>query len=324
MTMMNRNEFVAFRNEITEQRDLLRLDCMNPFSAMRYTKNDIAPETVTQAQAVEMWAERMGMQAYQAQAIANPGVRDSLKSLFNLYAAQKRELWLPQDVYPVYWDTAREAGATIRSFPTLPQPDLSPLTQAADTALALITSPVSPLGAPLSDAQTAQFIDWLAASQGRRLILDAVYAYTCGFDRNAHALLETGQCLLAHSLSKAWLERGVFGVLTVPEQDKDDCLAVVRAPLSSSCDAAYTALKHQPDMPLVQQREFDREWERLAPSIRAFAPDFKPPVTGYFAAVSVPYERALDHGALVIPASVFGATRSDVSVVSCLFDIGPG
>lgn len=321
---MNRDEFVIFKNEITAQRSLLRLDCMNPFAAMRYLKKDFTAAARPSADVIALWAERMDMQTYQAQALASPGVRQTLRDLFGLFSSQKKDLWLPEDVYPFYWEAAQDQGLSIKSFPTLPTPDFTPLDQASENSVALITNPVSPLGRRMNTQEAGALKKWLGESKDRRVILDTVYSYTHGFDTETLGLLETNQCYVAHSLSKAWLERGVFGILVPPKQDRDTCKAILQTPPQEACNSAYVALDLQPEMPLIQQRDFSREWQKLTPAIRAFAPDFVAPDTGYFAAINAPYDKVLaQHNALVIPGSVFGSKKPEISVVSCLFDIAP-
>jgi hypothetical protein len=69
----------------------------------------------------------------------------------------------------------------------------------------------------------------------------------------------------------------------------------------------------------MQQNAFGLEWQRLAPRIRVTSPDWQPPVSGYFSVLSVAFERLLnEHGILAVPATVFGSSRNDLSVITCL------
>ncbi|MBL4698457.1 MAG: aminotransferase class I/II-fold pyridoxal phosphate-dependent enzyme [Phycisphaerales bacterium] len=319
---MNFQEFKAFRDQVTEQRSLLRLDCMNPFKAMSFLK--VGFENARRHScddALDLWAETMGVEEYRSAAIASGGVRASLKGLFNIFAAHGKELWLPEDVYPFYWDSAQNEGLSSRSFPTLPIPDFTVLNQASAESVVVITSPVSPLGRTLNDEETSQIKHWLSESKGRRVFLDTVYSYTRGFDKNTMDLFETGQCFVSHSLSKAWLERGVFGALLAPEGDQHVCRNVLVSPSNMACSSAFTALG-QSNLPDKQQHAFSQEWSRLASDIREFVPSFQIPKTGYFAAINAKHDEVLKkYNALVIPATVFGSSRQDVSIISCLYDI---
>jgi aspartate/methionine/tyrosine aminotransferase len=267
----------------------------------------------------------MALRDRQDRALATPGVRQTLTALFGQLRDKGHEFWLPQDVYPFYWQVAEAAHITAQSFPTLPRPDFRPLAKAGPRAVALLTNPVSPLGRLMDAREIGALKNWLAESKDRRLVLDTVYAYTRGFDAGTRALLDTDQCYVAHSLSKAWLERGVFGVLVPPAADAAGCRAILHAPPPGACASAFAALARQPDLPLVQQRAFSAAWKRLAPAIRAFAPDFTPPQSGYFAVVKADWEKVLkDHGTLVIPASVFGSKKPGLSVLSCLHGMKAG
>lgn len=176
----------------------------------------------------------------------------------------------------------------------------------------------------LDKEETRSLKEWLADSDDRRVILDEVYNYACKFDPYTHELLETEKTIVVHSLSKAWLERGVFGVVIAPQENVDDYREILRSPPQEQCNFAFVALKNQPNMPYEQQRDFSREWNRLSPVIRAFAPNFQAPKTGYFSTIPVQYKKVLEEfNALVIPATVFGSEKVDVSIVSCLHDINP-
>ncbi len=319
---MNFQEFKAFRDQVTEQRSLLRLDCMNPFKAMSFLKVEFEnARRYSCDDALDLWAETMDVEEYRSAAIASGGVRESLKGLFHIFAAHGKELWLPEDVYPFYWDAAQNEGLSPRSFPTLPIPDFAVLNQASAESVVVITSPVSPLGRTLNEDETSQIKHWLSESSGRQVILDTVYSYTRGFDKNTMELFETGQCFVSHSLSKAWLERGVFGALLAPERDQQTCRTVLVSPSIEDCSSAFTALERS-ILPDKQQHAFSQEWGRLTPIIREFAPKHQIPNTGYFAAINARHDDVLEkYDALVIPATVFGSSSHDISIVSCLHDI---
>lgn len=321
---MNRDEFVIFRDRIVTQRPLLRLDCMDPFSSMNYLKRHFKSAADYSAENVlDIWAMRMNMLPFRNLALASSGVRESLKSLFGLFSAQGREIWLPKDVYPFYWQAAQAADIQIQSFSTLPSPDMTVLDTASSRAVILITNPVSPLGRLMNKKETGVLKDWLDVSSQRRVVIDAVYRYARGFDNHTIDLFKTGQCVIAHSLSKAWLERGIFGVVMMPEADLPDYRVVLKSPSQQKCNSAFLALHHQADLPYEQQHDFLNEWGRLSPVIQTFAPDFRAPLTGYFSTVSVPYEKILgEYDTLAIPGSVFGSGNPDISVISCLHAMG--
>ncbi len=320
---MNFQEFKTYRDQVAAQQSVLRLDCMNPFIAMNFLKAESSSlKQRSNHDTLDMWAETMGVERYRDMALASCGVRESLKGLFNVFAAEGRELWLPEDVYPFYWDAANNSELVPRSFPTLPAPDFTGLGQAASDGVAVITNPISPLGRVLSDEETSEIKAWLADSRDRQIILDTVYSYTRDFDNNTIELFETGQCYVAHSLSKAWLERGVFGALLTPEKYFGICKAAISRPSSAACSSAFAALEKQNDLCDKQKHVFSDRWNGLASSIREFAPNFQPPKTGYFLAIEAKHGDVLkEHSALIIPATVFGSSREDVSIISCLYGV---
>ena len=322
---MNFVEFKEFRDQITPERSLIRLDCMNPFIAMNYLKSEfIGASSYGANDALDLWAQTMRMQAYRDIAMPTEGVRHSLKGLFNIFAANGKELWLPEDTYPYYWDTANDIGLKPHSFATLPTLDLSGIEKASHDSAILLTNPLSPLGCTLADHEVFKLKEWLERSKDRRVILDTVYSYKREFDQATLELFKTDQCFIAHSLSKAWLERGVFGALLAPEKEINLCKEVFSPPPVSASTSAFNALKMQNDLPDIQQKAFSEEWERLMPIIQEIDPNFKAPLTGYFAAISANHLDVLnEQNKLIIPASVFGSTKSDISIISCLYDMKP-
>lgn len=322
--LMRYAQFQQFRDDVlaAQPEGLIRLDDTNPFAAMEFLKTRFNAAAVDHAHVLDVWAASMDVSAAREQVLATSGVRDTLKSLFDMHKANNRELWLPQDVYPFYWDEALKRGLTPKTFQTLPAPAIHQLDSAGNQATALITNPVSPLGRYLDKAEVAAFTDWLQAAPERRLVLDTVYAYQAGFDAGTKALFATGQCIVSHSLSKAWLERGVFGMVLAPEQDMAALRAGFTEPAPAAFGAAFAALTAQPDLPACQQSAFRRQWNKLTPHIRSFAPDFEPPANGYFGVIAGNHLDILrQQHTLVLPASMFGSDRSDLSVVSCLHNV---
>lgn len=319
---MNRQEFTRFQDEMDQRLDVRRLDELNPFAAMAGLKrrfNTASFADATGNDALDLWAQTMDVAKHRAQAVTTAGVRAALGSLFSLFAKEARPLFLPEDIYPFYAQAAIENNLSPRTFPTLPQPDFAALKDAAPGSVALLSNPLTPLGRALSECETASLVDWLRQSKDRRLVLDTVYAYRGGFDGATRTLLETDQCFIAHSLSKAWLERGVFGVVIAPENDREKLRGHVEPASKQASAAAFSALRHQADLPRLQQSIFRQKWDKLAPVIRQFDPDFKAPDSGYLALVNAPYEKVLaDHNTLLVPASVFGSHKQNLSVASCL------
>lgn len=320
---MNNAQFEKFKTEALQRENILRLDCLDPFKAMNFLKQDFISSSMPPSSddVLNTWAKIMNVERYRDQAISSNGVRESLTHLFNIFATNDRDIWLPEDVYPFYWGAAARMDIKPHSFPTLPVPDFRPLDRASGNSVVLITNPITPLGRALNTDEINTLKNWLAQSKDRRLILDTVYSYSQKFNKGTLDLFETNQCIIVSSLSKAWLERGKFGILLAPKNDQILPQKIAQ-PSMEACQSALIALHEQQNLPDIQQSAFTQEWERLAPTIQKFASDFRPPQTGYFSTINVNHRTVLDEfNALVIPASVFGSKKKNISVVTCLYDI---
>ncbi|BDS06833.1 hypothetical protein NT6N_18730 [Oceaniferula spumae] len=320
---MNFQEYKFAREKILAECSPLRLDCMNPFKAMSYLKDNRECSTVHCAQeTTDLLLSSLHAEHYRSLAIPTRGVRSSLNGLFEIISQQGSDLWLPEDVYPFYWECANSHHLNPRSFCTLPSPDFSFLESTSPHSVVLLTNPISPLGRSLSEEEGKEIVNWLSQSDGRRIILDTVYSYALHIDPISQKLYETGQCFITHSLSKAWLERGIFGVLLTPETDYDTCLRLIEAPQQVECNSAHHALTSSADMPRLQQRAFSDEWNSLSSSIKNFHPSFNVPTLGYFSFINVNFTDVLNsYNALLIPASVFGSCNPNLSIATCLFNI---
>jgi hypothetical protein len=303
-----RDETIARRPEIR------RLDCMNPEKALAPWVPVAAPARTGDLAAA--WARATGQVIAPGELVLSKGVREVLAAAFAVFSG--RELWLPQDVYPVYWELARAAGHSPAGFPTLSGGAWSFLEQANPRALAVLPVPLSPLGRWPSSGEVAALVQWLRAGPERGLLVDAVYTYDFEVAGELLApLLATGRCGAVWSCSKSWLSRDVLGIGRVPREwasPLQDRLPPVEP------GRALALLETGPELPRRQAQAFRREWQRLAPAIRQAAPDWCAPATGYFATVALPYDRLLDRDLLAVPGSVFGGS-DDRSIVSCLHDL---
>mgnify|MGYP001176248475 CR=1 FL=1 len=317
---------VRYNDGSTSRRTVLRLDEQNPFTTMNFLKREFTIATAqnrSPEEVLELWSQVMEVPHLLETAQVSKGVRDSLHGIYTTLEDTDKELWLPEDVYRFYWDAAGEHGLSPKAFVTLPQPDIQKLDEASDNSIALFTNPLRPLGRVFNREEVNGLKNWLAQSEKRQLILDTVYSYQRSFDGTTQELMDTGQCYIVHSLSKAWLERGNYGILIPPANTHSDInwRSVLSSPSTESCTSAYTALEQETDLPYIQQEIFSHTWEKLTPRIQDFAPDFTPPTSGYFAAVQANAEEVLkQHNTHIIPASTFGSQNQDMSILSCLHD----
>jgi hypothetical protein len=230
------------------------------------------------------------------------------------------EVWLPEDVYPVYWELARGAGLACRPFATYPALDLGALAAAPPRSAVVLPCPLSPVGRPLTAGEAETLRAWLAAEPERRGVLDTVYCFANRLDAAAVALWRTGRVFVVHSLAKAWLSPETLGIVLAPAEAVGELTALLPPPKPDALPLAHLCLTERRDLPESLQRTFERRWRRLAPTLRAVVPGWRPPATGYFATLAVPFAELLErHDWLAVPASVFGSSDAGQSVITCLY-----
>lgn len=325
---MNFESYKQFRSEVLKQRSLLRLDCMNPVQALSNWA-PVVPESGQVPACVDktlhLWEKATGIALHPKQTVIGRGVRDLLSATFMSLLKKDEDLWLPDDVYPVYWDLAAGAGLKARAFSTLPQPEFDFLTQAAEHATVVLPVPLSPLGRLPDQAETDALLRWLRGSPHRLLIIDAVYTFD--FEQSRTFVDEflgqnTDQCIVLWSCSKSWLLRGSLGIAAAPRRLAPTLRGDVVPPIQADLDRIYAALESRPYFCSLQQKAFTLEWQRLAPIVRSVDHNWQPPASGYFSVVKKPFKTLLnENGILSVPASAFGSKRDDLSILTCLHDL---
>jgi histidinol-phosphate/aromatic aminotransferase/cobyric acid decarboxylase-like protein len=309
-----------WRDQVVVRRpEVRRLDCMNPARALASWVPAVRG-AARERDPAAAFARATGHLVSADQVVIGRGVRELLEAAFTVVAGRPAELWLPEDVYPAYWELARAAGLTAHPFALLGAAAWSFLEWGAAEAVAVLPVPLSPLGRWPTRGEQAALLAWLRGSAGRTLLVDAVYTYDFPASEAVLApLLVTGRCAVLWSCSKSWLRRDALGIAQVPPAWAAPMQAHTPAPDPT---AAIALMEEQPDLPSRQEQAFAREWARLATPIRAAAPDWQPPTTGYFSTVAMsPYRLLTDHAILSVPASVFGSRSDDLSVISCLHDL---
>lgn len=112
-------------------------------------------------------------------------------------------------------------------------------------------------------------------------MIDAVYTYDFAASRPlVQTLLATDQCVLLWSCTKSWLCPEGLGVAAGPAAIVTRLRYRVRP--GPRLGRTIAGLARQPELPALQQQAFTREWDRLAPIVRAADPSWTPPPTGYF------------------------------------------
>lgn len=330
---MDYQQFRAWRDRVVAESQPLRLDCMNPAKALA----SLTPSTLTLSastppgattspvagaasagEALRAWQDRFAVECDADCALVTSGARPALGLIFSRLKAQGYDLWLPEDVYPEYWNLADEVGLCRHPFVTLPTPHFGPLDNMPATAALLLPQPLMPLGRYLSIDEVEVVRSLLLQNPRRRLILDAVYHFDNRLDPATRSLWQAGQTYVVHSLAKSWLLPNTLGVVLTPPGEAE---SMPTEPLADDiAGRAIEALRRFPAMPQQVEAVLRRQWGALTDRIRAAVPGWEPPSTGYFSLVAAPFEYLLQrHDILAVPASVFGSRREDLSVISCLY-----
>ena len=286
--------------------------------------------TVHRCDLARAWLRRYELpEEWSRRAMVCRGVRHGLGVVFPwLHAAQAR-LWLPSDVYPVYFELARAAGLAPASYPTLPAPAL-PSSPADDRPeYLLLANPSKPLGRYLSDAECDAVISSrLQDSPRRHLLIDSVYDLGAPFRRRHAAPAGHRPCgPAAHSVTKGWLWPRTFGVVLLgPAQT--DLTEAFRSdpPTPAQLRLADRLLTEHSDVPQQVADELaaraERLFERLPDEVLEAIPTPSRTCPGnYFFQVDIPAETLQrEHGLLAMPISVFGESHWSGSILTTLAD----
>lgn len=324
---MNFTDFQQLREQILRERKGVR-DCAatNLYRALARLIPPAAPpaeRAVHRCHLAEAWVKLFGLPPETARrALVSCGVRHSLALLFQHYATEDAQLWLPEDNYPVYGELARAAGLEPRTFPTLPEPHWPDANAGTAHELLVVTNPIKPLGRWLNSKDVITLTSWLAASPQRRLLLDTVYTFEAQFHDSTLKLLSTGQTLLLHSLTKGWLSPRLFGVALVPENDAVALTSLFREqpPSQANLTLAREYLSRHAGMPVTVARELASARQRLFEVVpNGLLSGARLDAPGYFLTVAGRWSDLLQTTNLLgLPASVFGSPQEHITVLSSL------
>ncbi|QSQ17542.1 aminotransferase class I/II-fold pyridoxal phosphate-dependent enzyme [Myxococcus landrumensis] len=320
---MNHETFLAARDEWRSKRpDLVDLAELNVYRSLGPSFEAIAPSTHHEApyrcHLAERFLAHLGLEAgLKARTQVSHGVRRSLRVLFGWLASRKARVGIPDDVYPVYLQLAREAGVDVVRFQAregLPK---------LDTCDALLLcEPLKPWGRTPSGEEQARVEAWVREAPGQRVLLvDSAYATppTPWTLRLMHEEL----AFVLVSLSKGWLLPDHVGLCITPSRWKEDARAAF-APLSKDeqkLRIGYAALTEHAARPR-QVSEILAERARLRNAFITDRPGLRAaPCVGYFAVSQCSFEELLEQGVLGVPASVFGGPER-MSILSSLLPAG--
>jgi len=329
------DEFQAFRlRQLGTASSLLDAAETNVYRALAPMRPEPPTDvsTVHRCDLARAWLRRFeAPEEWSGRAMVCRGVRHGLGVVFHWLRAVRARLWLPSDVYPVYFELARAAGLAPASYPTLPAPAL-PTSPADDRPeYLLLANPSKPLGRYLSDAECAAVISWLRVSPRRRLLIDSVYDLGAPFAAGTRRLLDTGCAVLLHSVAKGWLWPRTFGVVLL-DPAHTELADAFRAdpPTSAQLRLADRLLSEHGDVPRLVVDELaaraERLFERLPDDILGAIPTASRNSPGnYFFPVDVPAETLRrECGVLAVPVGVFGESSWSGSILTSLADaFGP-
>jgi aspartate/methionine/tyrosine aminotransferase len=290
--------------------------------------------TVHRCDIARAWLRRYELsEELSRQAMVCGGVRHGLEVVFQWLSSVQARLWLPSDVYPVYFELARAAGLVPAAYPTLPAPVLPTAAASAEDRpeYLLLANPSKPLGRYLSDAECTAVISWVEESPHRRLLIDAVYDLEAPFTAGTQRLLSTGRAILLHSVTKGWLWPRTFGVVLLGPEQKELSEAFRAAPpAQEQLRVADRLLTEHGEVPgqvadaLAVRAE--RLFERLPDEVLVAIPSESRTSPGnYFFPVAIPAETLQrEYGLLAMPVSVFGESTWSGSVLTSLAEaFGP-
>ncbi|MER6345007.1 aminotransferase class I/II-fold pyridoxal phosphate-dependent enzyme [Streptomyces sp. NPDC001595] len=326
---MRFDEFQAFRQrQLSASSSLLDAAETNVYRALAPLRPEPPAGTavVHRCDLARAWLRRFDLpQEWSGHAMVCRGVRHGLGVVFRRLQAVRARLWLPADVYPVYFELARTAGLKPASYPTLPAPVL-PRSPADDRPeYLLLANPSKPLGRYLSDAECAAVISWLRRSPRRHVLIDSVYDLRTPFAAGTRLLLDTGRAVLLHSVTKGWLWPRTFGVVLLgPAQAELAEAFRAEPPTPGQLRLADQLLTEHSDVPgqIVDElaARARRLFEQLPDDVVGAIPAVSRTSPGnYFFPVGIP-AKTLQHecGVLALPAGVFGESDWSGSVLTSL------
>lgn len=329
---MNFEAYQAFRTRILAEpraRDILDLGETSHTQTLGSLRPKIeAPQDsgISPRRVADAWLSLFGLPEMWSKYLhVSRGVCHSLSLILPELRRRHYQLHLPEDVYPAYSEVAHTAGyAETQNYTTLPYAHLPSPTPTDGPEALLITNPLKPLGRPLQDVELIELRAWLQADPRRRLILDTAYTFGTRLDPASIDLFSTGQTILLHSLSHAWVAPGIFGVALIPTADATGLGSVFESdsPAPAKLHEAHELLQQHLGVPERVHAVLDRKRQYMLYHLRQRGLDMplpSPLAPGYLVATPLSATLLLErHNVLAIPASVFGSTLSHWSILSSL------
>lgn len=285
---MNYAGFLLYQQTLSAVR--YPLDDLNPYPLQAIIPDDLSDKPIS------LTASK---QCYYKQ---STGVRVLLAELLQTFAQQQHPLYLPEDVYPVYFQLAGEQ-AKVHAYQSC-QMDLFSLPEAHHAVL-LITHPLIPEGRYLSQQQLTALDQWLLASPQRWLLIDTVYDFQ---QQALNAYFSATQVIFLGSLSKLCLQPQTQG------------WALSNAPFLDAVEQYHTSLPVTKSLASARwlQQQFDLTWQHIL-AMTDIPNTWQAPEVGYLTVVEGDYQSLYQQlGIATVPSCVFGIKNTSMSVISCL------
>ena len=280
---MNYQEYRAYKESLNLNQ-YFRLDCMNPYKAMSFI------------QPVHYEVKKFGARKFIEKQIDysghfsfTKGVRAALKHLCQVY--KERTLYLPNEVYPVYFDLADKLK--VIPYSIFEQQDF------IEVHDSMILYTFNHFGSmKLTYSQAEELI-----ARGNLLIIDAIYDYENCL-KDWHSLIKNGRCYILNSFSKNQLCRDFGYVLH-------------QSTIEFEAPGSY--YEFDETVPHEQIQMFRTRWESIRTDYQGVIEQSRHP---YFAVINLPFHKLLEQGILGVPLSVFAKyDAQEKTIVSCLYEI---
>lgn len=325
---MNFLDFVEYKKGLlAENPEILDLSETRVHEVLKHSQYDFHPDDMPEVSyrchLAEFWLDIRGWSRdNKPRTLISQGVRHSLEILMR---ANSQAIWIiPNDVYPVYQKLAEDWTVCNISYCSYP------LGYIPEGDILLFCHPTKPRVEPLTLGEKAEIMRWLKRSSRRRIVIDAVYDYFGDLDPFIQQLLETGQAIYLHSLSKSFVAEKIMGICYVPEADVEFYTPIFRA-LRWEGDkegfrkAEYLITKRYIPMGFASQiltanMNVVRFLEERARRGR-FPKDYlweDARTTSYLRVIPVNWQKLLEYNVLALPYETFGGQYKDLSVVSSL------
>lgn len=284
---MNYQKFKDYRDKL--QSHYFRLDDTNPYPLAPYFFN------VSSKYSVDIEDGYYVMRSN--------GVRGLLQELFNYFSKLGYQLNIPEDVYPEYFNLAPK-NAGVFHYTSFRRRQFT--FSEDDFCISLIANPLIPEGRYLTKSELMTLDKWLSDNDSRWLVFDTVYDYN---SRSLDFEFKSNNIVFVNSLSKINLTPGTSG------------WALCKTKLPGF--EAIFALEFDRKLSLSIQNNYTKAWESIDKKLHLRQKfDWQPSKVGYLSILNEHFKVLLsEYNIAAIPASIFGITKGELSVISCLAEV---